>query len=171
MVDWQALEGIGGVATAAAVVVAVAFGIVQMRHADRARNETAAMEILRAAHDEKFEKNWPIVLGFPDDVTLDAIRKMGKAAEDAAMAVQYHYETMGMLVFHRAVPLAMFDHASGGLGRKCWRKLRRYVADYRAEKELVNFAEWFEWLAERLDAHPEPCKATGAHLAHRDWRP
>jgi hypothetical protein len=33
------------------------------------------------------------------------------------------------------------------------------------------FGEWFQWLAEQLEAHPAPGKAEGAHLVFKDWRP
>jgi hypothetical protein len=41
MVDWQMLEGIGGVATAVAVIIAVGFGIVQFRQLESQRKLTA----------------------------------------------------------------------------------------------------------------------------------
>lgn len=165
----EIIGAIAGVATALTVLVAVIFGFVQIRQVSRHQESLAAMELIRAAHDKAYEENWPRILALPDGLSAEEIRMRGLG--DAANAVQYYFETMGVLVYHRAIPLAMFDHAVGGSCRASWRKLERYVRDQRAETRFVNFAEWFQWLAEQLDAHPEACKSTGAHVGHRDWSP
>lgn len=165
---WAAVAEIVGVAT---VVGGILFAIIQLRHLRVQRSDTAAMELVRAVHDKSYEENWPIVLALPEGITLDELRAREDGAEEAAMGVQYHFETIGVLVYHGAIPLTMFDHLSGGVCRSSWQILRRYVEDYRRDTGLINFAEWFQWLVERLEEYPEPCKSTGAHEYHRVWKP
>ena len=80
------------------------------------------------------------------------------------------YESLGVLVFHRILPLHLVDDLMGGYLRQSFAKLRPYMESRRQELG-VSYAEWMEWLAERLIAHPSPGKSKGAHIAHRDWRP
>jgi len=46
-----------------------------------------------------------------------------------------------------------------------------YRQRQRREQNVPNMAEWFQWLAERLEAHPAPGKEEGAHISQRHWQP
>jgi hypothetical protein len=51
-----------------------------------------------------------------------------------------------------------------------WRKLRPWVEAGRIEGRHPLLFEWFQWLAERLEARGRPTQ-TPAFLKHRDWTP
>lgn len=59
----------------------------------------------------------------------------------------------------------------GGSVRASWTRLRLYVEEQRREKEIPNMAEWFQWLAERLEEYGRAEKALGTHVAFKDWTP
>jgi hypothetical protein len=83
--------------------------------------------------------------------------------------VQYEY--LGNLVYQRIVPLTTLDLLVGGIIRASWKRLGPYIGEQRNEKNLPNIAEWFEWLAERLEEYGRSEKAFGTHLALKDWEP
>lgn len=55
--------------------------------------------------------------------------------------------------------------------RASWKRLRPYIEDQREVRNLPNIAEWFQWLAERLETYGRPEKSLGTHVAFRDWTP
>ena len=83
--------------------------------------------------------------------------------------VQYEY--LGNLVYQRIVPLDTLDLLVGGIIRASWKRLRPYIEEQRREKGFPNIAEWFEWLAERLEKYGRSEKALGTHVAFKDWKP
>jgi hypothetical protein len=81
------------------------------------------------------------------------------------------YEFLGNLVYQRMVPLETLDLLVGGAIRACWRRLAPYIKQQRSEHGLENIAEWYQWLADRLEKHGRKDKALGAHVVSKDWQP
>ena len=77
----------------------------------------------------------------------------------------------GLTGFPEAVRscLAVDDILSGPL-LLSWRKLSRYVTEYRAELQRDTMYEWFQWLAERMQQREVKHSPVPAYVAHRDWR-
>jgi hypothetical protein len=73
-------------------------------------------------------------------------------------------------VFHDVLDLHLVDHLIGGYVRASWTRLKPYIEARRVDVG-ANFAEWFQWLAERMEAFPAPSKQQGAHRTFRSWKP
>ncbi|HET6404976.1 MAG TPA: hypothetical protein VFH78_10040 [Candidatus Thermoplasmatota archaeon] len=168
MVDWQALEGIGGVATAVAVVVALVLGLVQVRHMAAQRREVAVFEALRQMLAPEFVAAVDRILQLPDDAAPDAIARDADTRR-AIVQAYFVFEMAGMMVHDRIIPLHDADRIFGGMLRTCWRKVRRYSEAERQRLGSPSVAEWFQWLYERMEADPAPGKREGAHVAFRHW--
>lgn len=166
MVDWQMMEGIGGIATALAVLVAVAFGFVQARQIERSRREAANVAALYSFLEPHVIDSLPKLLALPDDAPAD---RFDVELQRAFFSFGFAMEAAGLHVFNRALPLHLVDRQMGGMARIVWRKVRRYVEAERA-KGYVHAGEWWHWLVDRMDADPAPGKAQGAYAAFRDWR-
>ncbi|HLF17172.1 MAG TPA: hypothetical protein VI796_07065 [Candidatus Thermoplasmatota archaeon] len=157
------------VATAVAVVAAVAFGIAQFRQQDRNRREAAAIDFVRAFQTPEFRRAWTQVLDLPEDADPQEIQRRPEI-RDAAHAVDIAMESWGLLVFKDVVDLHSVDHLAGGSVRQAWRRLRRFAEEERRRRGEPSYAEWFQWLAERMEEDPAPGKSEGAHVAFRRWR-
>jgi hypothetical protein len=83
--------------------------------------------------------------------------------------VGHAFESLGVMVFYRLLPLHLVDHLIGGYVRASWLRLRPYVEMRQAQLGPM-FGEWFQWLAERLSESPAPGKDIGAFEAYKDWR-
>jgi hypothetical protein len=154
-------------ATTVAVVVAVVFGIAELRRAARERRDGAAVEIVRAAQTPEIIRAVGRILKLPDDADPQVIRS-DPAVLEAAMAVYFACEMWGSIVFEGAVDLHMLDRMVGGWVRSTWVRLRRWIAAERIDNRNANVGEWWQWLYERFEADPVPGKAIGAHVAYRD---
>lgn len=156
-------------ASSVAVIVAVIFGVLQLRQSAKTRYLLGATELVRAMQTAEFARSVRVVLALPDEASLESVRDDSEVAS-AILSLSHVYESLGVLVFHRVVPLHLVDDLMGGYVRRTWQKVARHVEARRAEYG-VFYGEWMQWLAERLREHPSPGKDIGAHVAHRSWAP
>ena len=154
------------IVTTVAVVFAVVFGLIELRHAVRDRQDHAAVDIVRTVQTQEVRRAVERILKLPDDADPDLIRS-DPLMLDAALAVDSACEMWGSMIFERVVDLHMLDRMVGGWVRGTWTRLRRWVEAERAENRNPNTGEWWQWLYERLEADPDPGKAPGAHVSHR----
>ena len=166
------LGTVANLATAAAVIVGVVFGLIELKHARREREDRAAFEVVHAMLTPEWMQSVIVVQSIADGTApqaLEAEERLLRAAQSAGIIL----EALGYSVFKRIVPLEVVDDLLGGTVRVAWRKLRGYVEFERARSGSQKSWEWFEWLAARLDEHAgrKTSLQLGAQEAHRDWRP
>lgn len=169
MVDWQMMEGIGGLATALALVVALAFGAFQVRDGARARRDAVGYAAISLWSDLAFTHHLDVVYALPDAAPPDAVAAAD--AEGDVSAVSQRWEMVAILVHGRQVPLALANEWVGPAVRVSWRKLRPWVEAKRARAGSQGPGEWFQWLAERFAEMPARDEKLGAFDVHRGWRP
>jgi hypothetical protein len=166
------LGTIANVATAAAVIIGVVFGMAEIAHARRDREDRAAFEVVHAMLTPEWMRSVILVQSLPDGVTRSELEAEPRKLE-AAQSVSVILETLGYSVCRRLVPIEVADDLLGGIIRVGWRKLRAFIEDERARSGSQKTFEWFHWLAERLD-ELRPGKTSlsvGAQEAYRAWRP
>ena len=155
-------------ASSLAVLVALTFGILTIRQWQRTRYLSAAAELVHTIQTPEFTRAIGLVMKMPVGADPASV----KADADTVVAVNaitHVFESLGVLVFYRLLPLHLVDHLLGGYVRASWRRVKPYAEARRADVGAV-FAEWFQWLAERMEEDPVPGKELGAPAAHRDWR-
>ena len=157
------------IATTSAVVLGVAFGLTEIRHAVRDRRDHAAVDIVRTVQTQEVRRAVERVLRLPNDADPDVVRGDPELLE-AALAVDSACEMWGSMVFEGVVDQHLLDRMVGGWTRGTWTRLRRWVEAERAEKQNPNVGEWWQWLYESLEADPDLGKAQGAHIAYRGRR-
>jgi hypothetical protein len=156
-------------ASSLAVLVAAVFGTLTLRQWQRTRYLSAAAELVHTIQTPEFTRAIGLVMKLPEGADVSTL-KADPETVVAVHAVAHVYESLGVLVFHRLLPLHLVDHLLGGYLRGSWKRLKPYVEARRSEVGVM-FGEWFQWLAERMEQDPVPGKNVGAPVAHRDWRP
>ena len=160
------LDTAANLATTVAVVLGVAFGLAELRHAVRDRRDHAAVDIVRTVQTQEVRLAVGRILALPDDVDPAVIRGDAQLLQ-AALAVDSACEMWGSMVFEGVVDLHMLDRMVGGWVRGSWRRLRSWVEEERRRNRSPNVGEWWEWLYDRLESDPDPGKGAGAHVAYR----
>jgi hypothetical protein len=166
---------IGTVATIAqilgptVVAIGVVIGLVQLREFQRQRREVAAVQLVSSFQNPDFNRAVRIVWSLPDGVTAEDLRARGSTCEDAAVLISTTFESVGVLVFRRVVPMEVFDELMGDATIKFWVKLQPWVFLLREEQARQSVYEWFQWLVERL-LERERRTTTAAHVKFRQWR-
>jgi hypothetical protein len=158
------------VVTFVTLLAGLLFGLLEVRQARRARAEKGALDVLRLAITPEHIHASYAILDIPENAPPDVVGE-SQELRRAANTLMVQYEYLGNLVYQRIVPLQTLDLLVGGVIRACWTRLRPYIAQQRQERNLPNIAEWFQWLAERLEEFGRPEKALGSHVAFRDWTP
>lgn len=157
------------IATSVAVIVAVVFGLTELRRGARDRRDRAAVEVVRSVQTQESFRAVGMILNLPDDADPELIRS-DPALSEAAMLVYFACEMLGSFVFERVVELHTLDRMVGGWVRATWVRLRRWIESERIEDRNPNVGEWWQWLYEQLEADPDPGKAVGTHVAYRGKR-
>jgi len=94
---------------------------------------------------------------------VDQLRQMRLQREVCAM-----FESMGPLIARGHLSLDYYADFYRGATILCWRKLQPYVEEQRANG-FSNLFEWFQWLAERLEAR-SPSLNASAHVQFAEWK-
>jgi hypothetical protein len=167
VLDWQKLEGIGGLATSVAVVFAVVFGVIQFRQLEAQRRQAATQHYLTAFTQPEIVHAIQNIMRLPDGAPPKTITEDARLHGDV-IALGFVVESVGSFVYTRTVDLHDVDRIAGGFIRSSWRKVRPFVEAQRPT--WPNLGEWWQWLAERMDEDPVAGKQLGAQVAFKDWK-
>ncbi|MFA5943936.1 MAG: hypothetical protein WC876_05675 [Candidatus Thermoplasmatota archaeon] len=156
---------VGQVALVVAAVVAV-YQLLQLR---RRRSHEEALQVITGLNTQEFRSAFNAVNDLPLGATAQQVRDAGPAIETAAATVMMTFETLGVLVHNRVVPIDLVDQVIGGFLRESWRRLEGYVKWKRSAIGYTRWGEWYQWLFEHLAQNPR--RAEGAYTAFKDWKP
>ncbi len=171
MADLSTLANFADILSGAAVVGGAAFAIIQLREYRTQRRENAAVELVRSFYNPEFSRSVRLIRLLPDGCSAAELRAKGSEYEESAILISFAYETIGLLVFRRVTPFSIVEELTGGLTLLMWRKLRHWEEDVRVESAQESWAEWFQWLVERLEAHAREKNQKPAHETFSGWRP
>lgn len=167
---FEGLSIIIQIVTLITLIAGFIFGLLELRRNRREKADKGALDVLAIAVSPDHIEASYATLDLPEAVCPEKILK-SPVLRAAANTLMVQYEYLGNLVYQRMVPLEMMDLLVGGVIRACWRRLAPYIEQQRSERGLENIAEWFQWLAERLEKHGRKDKSLGAHVAFKHWQP
>jgi hypothetical protein len=150
------IGAIANVATALTLLVALVFGVVQVRQQARHQRELAAMSLIHSIQTPEYILAWPSVWALPDgararDINAD-LRKLG----DVVM-IMTTLDSIAIMIERGLVPYELWREVDGGITATAWRKLERWVSGVRRTSGADTYGQ-LERLARRL---AEDRQATG----------
>jgi hypothetical protein len=153
-----------------AIVGALLFTALQVRAANRARQEQAAIVMIQTTQNENWTRALGLISTLPQDASLEQISERGAAAEQALFELSIRLETIAYLAFCRIVSLRAIDDLIGGVTMVFWSRAKAWTENYRAVTNNPKFNEWCEWLADRLTERRARVRNQPAQRQYRDWR-
>ena len=171
MSDLNSLANIAEILSTLTVIGGALFAAIQIREFRRQRRDAAAVQLAQTFYQPEFAHAVQLLRQLPDDVSAADLRASGPDCEVAAIIVCTRYETLALMVFDEMMSFSLVRQLTGGLVVVLWRKLRRWNEQIRIEQSQPSWAEWFQWLAERLDEQGDGKEAQPAYLKHAQWRP
>jgi hypothetical protein len=128
-----------------------------------------AINLTQTFYSPELAQSVVLIQPLPDGISLAQIRELGDDYMAVALLICTSFETMGLLAYKRIAPMDLVLDLAGGIVLVMCVKLRRWNEDIRAEQAQLSFAEWCEWLGDRVlkaKAETEP-----APIRFRDWTP
>jgi hypothetical protein len=151
------------------LVVAAGVAVYQLLQLRQRRSHEEALQVITGLNTTEFRTAFNLVNELPLGATPQQVRDAGPAMEHAAGAVMMTFETLGVLVHNRVVPIDLVDQVIGGFLRESWRRLGNYVEWKRKAIGYARWGEWYQWLFEHLATDQR--RAEGAYTAFKDWKP
>lgn len=142
---------IANVALALSLVVAVVFGIAQVRAATRDRKERLTLETIRTFQTREFAE---IMLRLRNIKALTSQEDMESLPEsDQIILTQgaQMMESLGLLVHDGLIDLDLVDKTLGDYVSTIWYKYKEFFLAMRERIPDPYLGEYFQWLAERVE--------------------
>lgn len=157
------------VASYVAIVVGGSIAIYEFVQSRRRQRGEAALAVVTGLQTQAFRDAFALVNELPIAAPPEQVRSGGLEMERAVGTVMMTFESLGVMVHNRLVPVDLVDQVIGGFLRESWRRLEPYVLWKRKALGYARWGEWYQWLFQHLAADPR--REVGAYEAFKDWRP
>ena len=142
---------IANLALTLSLIVAVIFGIAQVKAAARDRKERLTLETLRNFQTREFAE----LINFINISNIPSTREEMNALplKDQVSFIQFaqQMESLGILVAEKFINIDLVDKTLGSFVVTSWEKYKPMFVDMRARIPDPFLGEYFQWLAERID--------------------
>jgi len=163
------LASILNLVSTAAIVGALVFTALQVRAANNARRDQAAVVIIQTTQDSNWTAALNLVSTLPDNATAEYIREKGEQMERALFELSVRLEPVGYMIFCNIITLKAVDDLIGGVTMVIWSRARGWTKEYRKSTGNPKFNEWIEWLADRITERRRGLPPEPAPRLYRNW--
>jgi len=142
---------IANLALTLSFIVALVFGIAQVRVAARDRRERLTLETLHNFQTREFAELIQYINSHDLPPNGESLRAL--PANEEAMFIQFgqQMESLGILVAERLINIDLVDKTLGSFVTTSWEKYKPLFKDIREKQPDPFLGEYFQWLAERID--------------------
>jgi hypothetical protein len=142
---------IANVALTLSFIVALVFGIAQVRAAARDRGERLTLDTLRGFQTREFAELMQYITSH--DMPLTRKEWQALPPDEQVIYTQFaqEMESLGILVAERLIGLDLVDKTLGSLVATAWGKYRMVIEDSREVIPDPFLCEYFQWLAEQIE--------------------
>jgi len=149
--NYNIVDVIANISLALSFLVAVVFGIFQVRQAARDRRERLTMETLRSIQSKEFAEisgqisYHKVPSNYADFLSL--------TLEEQAKYIQFsqEMEALGISVAEHLVDIDLVDKTLGSFVTNSWQKYKVIFEELRLKQSDPFLGEYFQWLAEYID--------------------
>ena len=142
---------ISNIALTLSLVVAIIFGIAQVRAAARDRHERLTLETLRNFQTREFAELMHHVNMRELPKTGPELRALPVDQQVLFIQLAQQMESLGILVAEKLVNIDLVDKTLGSFVSSAWAKYQPVFMDMREKSPDPFLGEYFQWLAEVID--------------------
>jgi hypothetical protein len=143
---------LANLALALSVVVALVFGIVQVRIAARDRRERLTLETIRNFQTREFAELIYFISNRKSmPVTWKEFQAIPESEQVNFIQFSQGMEHLGILVADKFIDMDLIDKTLGSFVTTSWIKYKLVFFDMREKLPDPFLGEYFQWLAERID--------------------
>ena len=141
---------IANVALTLSFVVALVFGIAQVRSAERDRRERLSLESLRNFQTREFAELMHYITLRKMPESIEALRALPDNEQIIFIQLSQQMESLGILVAGNLISLGLVDRTLGSFVTLAWGKYKTMFMSMRERDPYIG--EYFEWLAGQIEA-------------------
>ena len=153
-----------------AIVAALIFTAMQVRQGNMKRKDQAAVTLINTIQDASWAQGIDLLGSLPENATRSDFESSSPEVQRAVTELGVRLETVGYLVFRRSVDLQTVDDLIGGVAISFWLRAKCWAERGREQTSNPKFAEWVEWLADRIAERREQLGHDPAYTRYTDWR-
>jgi len=139
------------VALALSLIVALVFGIAQVRAAARDRRERLTLETLRNFQTREFAELIHYVTNRDLPASRQELRARPVNEQIIFIQLAQQMESLGLLVAEKLIDLDLVDKTLGSFVTTSWLKYKKVFLEMRESAPDPFLGEYFQWLAEHID--------------------
>jgi len=145
----ETISMMANLALALSLIVALVFGIAQVKAAARDRRERFTLETLRNFQTREFAE----LINYITNRDMPSSRKEMQAlpVNEQVFFIQLaqQMESLGILVAEKFIDIDLVDKTLGSFVTTSWQKYKKMFLSMRDQDPFLG--EYFQWLAERID--------------------
>jgi len=153
-----------------AIVGALIFTGLQVRAANLARKDQAALEMIRTALSENSARGLELFGQIPENAPADVIEKMPPQSRLDIFEFGIRFEMIGYMVYRRLLDLKTVDDLTGGTILAFWSRAKGWAYERRSRTGHDEFLEWLEWAVIQLEKRRGARAYVPAYRKNADWR-
>jgi hypothetical protein len=165
------LSTVVDVLSVVAVVSGLLFATLELRQFRLSRERESALELFKTFQTQGFIKGIQVIVKLPDNLSKAKVEELIGEEIDDLNFVLANLEGLGALVCKKELSIGMVEDFFSGFIVLVWKKLARYIQDERMELGRDTWAEWVQWLAERVMEREGKEGLVPAYIEHKDWKP
>jgi hypothetical protein len=140
---------IANLALALSLVVALIFGIAQVRAAERDRKERLTLDTLRNFQSHEFAEHIYYIVS--QDMPKNREELNARSAKEQIVFIQFaqEMESLGILVSENLIDIDLVEKTLGSFVTTSWEKYKPVILGMRKNDPYLS--EYFQWLAEQIE--------------------
>jgi len=132
-------------------VVALIFGIVQVRAAARDRRERLALDALRNFQSREFAELLHFVTSHKLPQSRAEMDALPEEEQITFIQLSQTMEALGLQVAGNLIDIGLIDRTLGSFVATAWEKYKPVITNMRVTTSDPYLGEYFQWLAERIE--------------------
>jgi hypothetical protein len=132
------------------LIGALVFTGLQVRAANRARREQAAVTVIQTALSENSARILELFGEIPESASTAVMDDLDPETRRQILQFGLRLEVMGYMVFHGLVDVQIANDLAGGAILGFWSRAKNWTEERRKRTGHDEFLEWCEWLATQI---------------------
>jgi hypothetical protein len=164
---YETISLIADASLALSFVIALVFGIVQVRQSARDRKERLTLEALRNFQTREFAEISGQLSYHKVPTILKEFEQL--PLEEQAKFIQFsqEMESLGILVAEQVIDIDLVDKTLGSFVSNSWQSYKVIFEELRVKHTDPFLGEYFQWLAEYVNERIRKNPREPFHVTHR----
>ena len=147
----ETISLIADLALTLSLIVAVVFGIAQVRAVARDRKERLTLETLHNFQSREAVELMLYVAVHDLPVNQKGLRELPTNEQLIVMQFGQQMESLGMLLAEKFIDIDLVDKTLGSFVVTAWEKYKKMFLEMRITSSDPFLGEYFQWMAEQID--------------------